>query len=313
MEIYQIRSFLAVAEHRGVSAAARRLFTTPPSVSAHVKAIEEELGITLFTRTSRGMELTAGGAEIRAKARQFIVAAGDISATAARLKTEVSGKLVLGLNTDPLFLRIAPITRLLRDLHPGLWLEFKSSDSDTIIDDLRLGLLDGGFVYGERAGMDLELEKLAESDLVIAVPADWRVPRGRLNWKELVRHPWVYTHCHCPFQQCVDREMQARGLVYSGQVKADDEATRRELVRSGVAVAVLEEADGLRLKREKRARLWRPIPRLRCPLFFASASHAQNEPKIHAFQEAVRAVWKSDGRPSRDDRPESSLEERGSG
>jgi DNA-binding transcriptional LysR family regulator len=294
MEIYQIRSFLAVAEYRGVTAAARQLFTTPPSVSAHVKAIEEELGIPLFTRTPRGMELTTGGVEIRAKARQLILAERDISDTAARFKTGVSGELVLGLNTDPLFLRIASITRLLRERHEGLRLEFKNSDSDTIVDDLRLGRVDGGFVYGERIGLDLKLEKLAESALVIAIPVSWKIARGHLSWQELARHPWVYTHCHCPFQRCIDREMQARGLAYSGQVKADDEATRRELVRSGAAIAVLDEADGLRLRQEKSARLWRPAPRLRCPLFFASASHTQSQPKIHALQEVVRDVWKAD-------------------
>ncbi len=57
MELHHLRTFVAVAEESSVTQAALRLYMTPPTVSGHVKALEDELGVALFERTARGMTL----------------------------------------------------------------------------------------------------------------------------------------------------------------------------------------------------------------------------------------------------------------
>ena len=59
MEIYQLRTLLAVAREGSITRAFERLFLSQPAISAHIKAMEDELGIALFERTPRGMSLTA--------------------------------------------------------------------------------------------------------------------------------------------------------------------------------------------------------------------------------------------------------------
>ena len=61
MELYHLRTFVTVAEEGHLTRASERLFTSQPAVSAHIKALEEELGVTLFDRTPRGMQLTPAG------------------------------------------------------------------------------------------------------------------------------------------------------------------------------------------------------------------------------------------------------------
>ncbi|MCP5237554.1 MAG: LysR family transcriptional regulator [Zoogloeaceae bacterium] len=53
MELYHLRTFVTVAEEGHLTRASERLFTSQPAVSAHIKALEEELGVTLFERTPR--------------------------------------------------------------------------------------------------------------------------------------------------------------------------------------------------------------------------------------------------------------------
>jgi len=61
MELYQLKTFVTVAEEGHLTRAAERLFTSQPAISAHIKSLEEELGVTLFHRTPKGMQLTTEG------------------------------------------------------------------------------------------------------------------------------------------------------------------------------------------------------------------------------------------------------------
>ncbi len=67
MELYQLRTFVIVAEEENLTRAAKRLYMTPPSVSAHIKTLEEELNVQLFERTPKGMEITEQGKLLKAK------------------------------------------------------------------------------------------------------------------------------------------------------------------------------------------------------------------------------------------------------
>ena len=79
MELYQLRSFVIVAEEKNVSKAAKRLFTTPPSVNAHIKDLETEWNVALFDRTARGMKITEQGEILKEKAQQTLQAAQDLA------------------------------------------------------------------------------------------------------------------------------------------------------------------------------------------------------------------------------------------
>ena len=69
MELYQLRTFVAVAEARHLTRAAEKLHVSQPAVSAQIKALEDELELTLFDRTSSGMLLTAAGQRLLAACR----------------------------------------------------------------------------------------------------------------------------------------------------------------------------------------------------------------------------------------------------
>ena len=78
MELYHLRTFVTVAEEGHLTRASERLFTSQPAVSAHIKALEEELGVTLFERTPRGMQLTPAGDRLLATARTTLASTNDI-------------------------------------------------------------------------------------------------------------------------------------------------------------------------------------------------------------------------------------------
>ena len=72
MDLYQLRTFLTVAEEGHLTRAAEKLFTSQPAVSTHIRVLEEELGVQLFERSAKGMTLTAQGTALREHARRIV-------------------------------------------------------------------------------------------------------------------------------------------------------------------------------------------------------------------------------------------------
>ena len=98
MEFYHLRSFVVVAQTGNLTLAAKQLYTTPPAVSAHIKALEEELQVPLFIRTSKGMKLTEKGELLLKKAQKTLDSAFDLVNAAASSQDEIVGTFRLALN-----------------------------------------------------------------------------------------------------------------------------------------------------------------------------------------------------------------------
>src|SRR5690348_11314199 len=105
MELYQLRTFLVVAEEKSITRAAKRLFTTPPSISAHIKMLEDEWNVSLFRRTAKGMEITEKGELLRRKAEVTLLSAQDLANHATELLGCLMGSLRIGLSSSATFLR----------------------------------------------------------------------------------------------------------------------------------------------------------------------------------------------------------------
>ncbi len=120
MELYQLRTFVTVADTGNLTQAAERLFTSQPAVSAHIKALEEELEVKLFDRTPKGMRLTESGTSLRDKAQLVINAGNELKLTAKTLQGEITGQAKIGLNTDAEYLLLAKWHNALMSEYPNL-------------------------------------------------------------------------------------------------------------------------------------------------------------------------------------------------
>jgi len=120
MELYQLRTFLTVAEEQSLTRAADRLHISQPSVSTHIKALEEELGLALFIRTPKGMILSQQGVLIKSKAESALRAVEGVRRQADQLKKNITGVARVGLNIDAQYLRASDLLAVLHRRFPGL-------------------------------------------------------------------------------------------------------------------------------------------------------------------------------------------------
>ena len=152
MELYQLRTFAAVAEENHLTRAAERLHLSQPAVSGHIKALEGELGVRLFERASTGMELTAAGDELLERARRVLSAAEDVKRAAQQMQGDIAGMLRVGTVADPESNRLGELLSLARDTHPRLKLELHHAMSGAALAEVQSGELDASFFFGDGAG-----------------------------------------------------------------------------------------------------------------------------------------------------------------
>ena len=130
----QVRAFLATVEEGTLSAAARALGQTQPTVGRQVAALEEHLGVTLFERSGRALQLTPSGLELAEHVRAMGEAATKVSLAATGQSTSVEGVVrVTATEMYSAFL-LPKIVARLKETHPGIVLEIVATNS---LSDLR--------------------------------------------------------------------------------------------------------------------------------------------------------------------------------
>jgi DNA-binding transcriptional LysR family regulator len=291
VDLQQLRTFVIVAEAKSVTKAAQRLFLTPPSVSAHIKTLEDELGVQLFVRTSKGMDLTAQGGLLKAKAEHILQAAQEMRQHAAAMQEQRLGAVRFGLNATPHLLRLAPIVTQLQSRHPGITIMFEHSASGKILTALHEQTLDMGYVFGPLPVATITGHRVCVVDLVVAVPTCWAGRVRRANWEDLATLPWIVADEYCPFQDLVEQRFAQRCLDYQRVVQASDEATKLELVSAGVGLTLLEQSEAYAAAGEGKLVVWETEV-MPCALSLAYARKREHESLIKTVAQEVLEVWR---------------------
>jgi DNA-binding transcriptional LysR family regulator len=128
------RAFLVTAEEGSFSAAGRALDIAQPTIGRQVAALEEELGVALFTRVGNALELTSAGLDLMDHVRAMSEAATRVSLAATGQSLSIDGSVCITASELVSALVLPPILGRLRRAHPGIEIEIIASNS---VSDLR--------------------------------------------------------------------------------------------------------------------------------------------------------------------------------
>jgi DNA-binding transcriptional LysR family regulator len=176
MELRHLRYFVCVAEEMHFGRAAERLGISQPPLSQQIRALEEEIGVQLFERTSRRVALTESGRMFLPEARQ-VLAQVERAAQVARLTQRGElGRLGLGFTASAPFVpRVAQALYEFRQSHPQVELTLQELTRDEQIAGITHGKLDIGIVRSFDAPplpIDMTLECLLEEEMLLALRKD---------------------------------------------------------------------------------------------------------------------------------------------
>jgi len=142
MELRHLYYFVAIAEERSFTRAAERLWVAQPGLSTQIRRLETELGIKLFERHTRGVDLTSAGELFLERARAALVAADEARCTGRDLEAGVVGTVRLGLDTAARWQPASELLDVFTRNRPAVEVSIVESYGGALSRDLRDGRLD---------------------------------------------------------------------------------------------------------------------------------------------------------------------------
>ena len=174
-DLRQLRYFVAVAEEKHFGRAAARLSMTQPPLSQAIRALEGTLGVALFARTKRSVELTSVGADLLPEVERLLASAEGLRPLAQSLARGEAGVLSLAFVSTADYGLLPPLLRYFGARHPRVRLELTEATSDVQVDELMAGRIDAGLAIAplpSRYRAQLGWLPIAREPLVIAMSAD---------------------------------------------------------------------------------------------------------------------------------------------
>jgi DNA-binding transcriptional LysR family regulator len=192
-ELRQLRYFVAVAEEHSFTRAADRLHIAQQSLSQQIRRLENQLGVTLFERSTRGVELTDVGAVLLGEARPVLAQAERVVETVRRAARGEPGQLRVGFLSSVANYVMPPIVRAFRERHPKVTLRTEDVTIAALVAGLREGRLDAGLSRPPLVE-DLESEVVLREPVAAVLPEGHPLAdRDELTLADLADEPWVLT------------------------------------------------------------------------------------------------------------------------
>ena len=189
MEVAALRVFLTVAEERGFSKAAVRLFRTHRPSSQAVRRLEDELKADLFDRTTHDVRLTEAGKTLLGYAERVLAVADEAERAVRDLKDVKRGRVVIGANEAGLEV-VIPLIGRFRETHPGVEFEVKRSPSRLLGAEVLAVALDFGVVAFVPPEEGLKTVVLASDELVVLSHPRTRSRRSSASrWRSSAARP----------------------------------------------------------------------------------------------------------------------------
>jgi DNA-binding transcriptional LysR family regulator len=176
-ELRHLRYFAAVADELNFSRAARRLHMAQPPLSAAIRQLERELGVELFTRTSREVKLTEAGRAFLPGAQRTLAEADRAVQDARRAAAGELGQLRVAYSWSVRFETLPALGRALRASHPAVDLLAQEMWNARMAPALASGSIDVAISLCPDIAADLDIEPIRREPLVVLMAADH--PRAR--------------------------------------------------------------------------------------------------------------------------------------
>lgn len=243
MELRQLRVFVAIAEEGTFTAASDRLMLVPSAVSATIRALERDLGSSLFDRTTRRVTLTDAGRVLLPEARAILEASQLAVDAVDQVKGGLRGTVALGIMqaTASHAVSVPRLVAGFQAQHPLVTVTVRHvGGSDNIAANLRDGELDLGILSlpGPAAGLDLT--ELGREPMQVACSIGHRLAkRESVALGELADEPFVDGPPGWGIRTVTDRAFAAADAGRTLRFEINDSESIVQFVAAGLAIALL--------------------------------------------------------------------------
>ena len=238
MELRELISFYHVARVRSVSKAARTLELGQPTVTTHLRKLEQEFGITLFDRIKRPIQLTSEGVTL-------LELVTPVVTSVDALKTQMDyaerrGSFVVGAYPDLVTHHLPKGIQSFREDYPDVRIRLLARSYNPLIQLVRSGEIDLAFCSSPPADdPTLEFRELFQYNTVLLVPPGHELLRNQtITLEDIVSWPLILTAPESQLRQRVEQAFKNQGLAPDVVLALDDTESMKRYVEIGMGIAV---------------------------------------------------------------------------
>lgn len=293
MDMRRLEVFCRVVELKSFTKAAEALELSQPTVSEHIRTLEEALSEKLIDRMGREALPTPAGKILYTYARDIVKTRDQAVQALKEFKGALAGPLRLGASTIPGTYVLPQYVGSFKAEHPDIRITLNIGDTAEIVDQVLSGRSEAGLIGFEWSDRRLTLEELFSDELIVGVPADhpW-ASRKTVNLEDLEERPFIMREPGSGTRSFMTRALEARGFDTSRlSVVAEMGSTEavRQGIKAGIGVSILSIyalLDDMRCGALSSVRIKGTA--LKRPLFLVQRRGRRQSPVAAAFLDHLR-------------------------
>ena len=288
----EIDVFLVLCETLSFRRTAERVHLSQPAVTGVIARLEEALGVRLFDRSTRQVQLTGPGQVFLEQAQRL----RHMTEEAVRAVREVAalqvGQVAMAAMPSLVATVVPQAFARFRAAHPGIGLQIMDTLSGPAFELVRAGRVDFALTAANPAYADLDYLPLASDGFVLLIPQDHALASQRdpLDWAEVAELPHISMPLPSSVRQYADAAFLEHRIRFAPQFELEHLASLKALVAAGLGVAALPELAANVGSDEGMVR--RPLrnPDLRRPIGLVTLRGRSLSPAAQAMVEVLREV-----------------------
>lgn len=244
MQLKQLEIFVQVARQRSFSKAAEALYLTQPTVSAHVAALEDELGTQLVVRSTKELRLTAAGRVLGRYAAEILGLCQRAAQDVRTAASSISGTLSIAASTVPSQYLLPQVLPLLRQRYPEVFFQIRQGDSGQVTQWMAENGAELGLVGAPVQRVGLLCVPFFTERLVIATPntPEYRALKGQMTPDVLKRAPFLVREPGSGTRKQSEQYLKSigvepRSLTLAAQLESTESILQG--VKNGLGISIL--------------------------------------------------------------------------
>jgi DNA-binding transcriptional LysR family regulator len=239
MENFRLKVFRTVAEKMNFRQAAEALYLTQPAITLQIKALEAELGVSLFDRSGNHITLTAAGNTLLPFARDLAALAAAAQRELALMKGEEFGDLRVGASTTVAQYLLPRLIGDFRALFPAIHLSVIGANTARIVAALVDGQIELGLVEGPALRRDLRTEQFLADHIAVIVPGNHEWVGRRITPQQFSKARLIQREVGSGTRRVVEAALRRAGIKLSADnlaMELDSTEAIKSAVEAGLGV-----------------------------------------------------------------------------
>lgn len=245
MDLWRLHIFCKVVELRSFSKAASSVYLSQPTVSSHIKDLEDHFECKLIDRLGREVAPTKAGLLLYGYAAKMIALKETAERALAEFQGKVRGHLTIGGSTIPGGYILPPLLGEFKQAYPEVTVTLIESDTAGIIQDTIEGRVELGIVGAKAREAQLVQEKVMDDEMYLIVPKGHKwAATGHVTLEELIKEPFIMREPGSGTRKSIEQVLDQSGHWFGHlNVVAEMGSTEavRQAIKAGVGVSILSE------------------------------------------------------------------------